>query len=292
MSIAIVVHGGAGAWDLRHERTTDAVAACRAAATRGYQILRDGGSALDAVEFATHLLEDAPMLDAGRGSYFNAAGFIEMDALIMDGRTLGLGAVGAVQQMRHPISLARRVMQQTAHTFLVGAGAMAFADAIGFPRCAPEELIVGEAWQGEASGVSDTVGVVALDAAGNLASATSTGGTRGKMAGRVGDSPLVGAGGYADNQTAAVSATGHGEALMKVVISKRVCDYVERGMSLAAACDAAIRDLALRVAGEGGVIAVDPLGTLAAAFNTRAMPHAGIGSDGVLRSGFEQPFDL
>ena len=273
--VAIVVHGGAGAWVLDSDRLREGVAACREAARAGHAVLLAGGGALDAVETAVHILEDCPALDAGRGSYLNANGEVEMDALIMDGRSLDLGAVAAIQRVRHPISLAREVMEQTPHAFLVGAGADAFADRIGFPRCAVEELLGETAVVAPSPGpLGDTVGAVALDAQGNLAAATSTGGTRQKLPGRVGDSPLVGSGGYADNRTAGVSATGHGESLMKILISKQVCDYVATGLSAQAACEAAIKLLTERTGGEGGLIALDAAGRVGVAFNTAAMPHA------------------
>lgn len=277
---AIIVHGGAGSWDLESARLQEALAACRRAAVAGQSILLQGGPALDAVEAAVCILEDEPSLDAGRGSYLTSAGQIEMDALIMDGRTLDLGAVAAVQRVRHPISLARRVMSDLPHTFLVGAGAEAFADDIGFPRCTLEDLLVAHnleahlAAQRRPGDLGDTVGAVALDVHGNLAAATSTGGTRHKMPGRVGDSPLVGSGAYADNWTAAVSATGQGEQLMKVVISKRACDFVAQGLLARAACEAAIRVLAERVNGQGGLIAIDARGHVGYAYNTAAMPYA------------------
>lgn len=297
MTPIIVVHGGAGSWDLASERFQEALQACRSAAAAGQKILLGGGSALDAVEAAVNILEDAPVLDAGRGSYLNAAGRIEMDALIMDGASLQLGAVAAVQNVLNPISLARKVMESTEHNFLVAAGAEAFANAIGCPRCEIEDLLVGEELQtylemkerpdtrafevpvlpGPAG---DTVGAVALDSAGNLAAATSTGGTRRKLPGRVGDSPLVGSGAYADNWTAAVSATGHGEALMKIVIGKLVCDFVANGVSAQKACETAINVLEERVNGVGGLIAVDAHGRIGVARNTAAMPHAFAMGDG------------
>jgi beta-aspartyl-peptidase (threonine type) len=278
----IIVHGGAGAWVVESERLALARAACREAAELGQGVLLAGGSALDAVETAVRLLEDCPVLDAGRGSYPNRNGEIEMDALMMDGRTLGIGAVAAIQRVQYPISLARRVMSDTPHALLVGAGAEAFADQIGFPRCELEDLLVLD-WPvmtPQNGPTGDTVGAVALDVHGNLAAATSTGGTRNKLPGRVGDSPLVGAGGYADNLTAAVSATGHGESLMKVLISKQVCDFVAVGFSAQAACETAVRLLAERTQGEGGLIAIDRLGQVGFAFNTAAMPYAYVVGDG------------
>lgn len=287
---ALIVHGGAGAWKHREGKLAEAVSACEEATAEGQRILISGGSALDAVEAAVRILEDCPVLDAGRGSYLNAAGIVEMDAIIMDGATLNLGAVAAVQRVRHPISLARHVLTDTQHSLLVAYGAEAFADQIGFPRCDITELLVGEELEKfymlqedpdydtaaifSEEGSMGTVGAVAMDQGGNLATATSTGGTRKKLPGRVGDSPLVGSGAYADNWTAAASATGYGEALMKVVISKRVCDFVANGLSAQGACDAAIRVLDERVGGKGGIIAIDPRLHVGFAYNTAAMPHA------------------
>jgi beta-aspartyl-peptidase (threonine type) len=286
MKAAIIVHGGAGDWQSGSQRLEKAVAACVEAAAAGQAILTAAGSALDAVEAAVRVLEDNPVVDAGRGSYLNAEGEIEMDALIMDGRTLDLGAVAAVKCIRNPITLARRVMVDSQHTFLVGSGAEAFADSIGFPRCPMADLIVAEnvdVFDVSQAAIGDTVGAVALDEDGNLAAATSTGGTRNKLPGRVGDSPLVGSGGYADNRTAAVSATGYGEALMKIVIGKQTCDYVSSGLSAQAACETAIRLLEERLKGHGGLIAVDWRGRVGYAYNTTAMPHAfALGDESVM----------
>lgn len=289
MTIAIIVHGGAGDWGSSEGRRMVAENACAEAAAAGRALLQQGGTALDAVELAVTILEDCPVLDAGRGSYPNAEGNVEMDALIMDGRDLTMGAIAAIQLVRHPISLARRVMEESGHNFLVGAGADAFAETIGFPRCPVEELLVPHTFEPELSqtlrsaAIGDTVGAVALDMDGNLAAATSTGGTPNKRAGRVGDSPLVGSGAYADNWTAAVSATGYGEALMRIVISKRVCDFVGTGLSARSACESAIRVLEERTGGEGGLIAVDARGQVGWAYNTRAMPFAfGVDGDAIV----------
>lgn len=271
MKPAIIVHGGAGAWKLDSDRLPTAVTACQEAAQRGHKILLAGGSALDAVEAATRILEDCPALDAGHGSYLNSAGEVEMDAIIMDGETLNMGAVAAIQRVANPISLARLVMTETEHHLLVGQGAEAFADQMSFPRCSAEQLVASAQAMAETTG---TVGAVAIDQNGNLATATSTGGTKGKMPGRVGDSPLVGSGAYADNTTAAVSATGHGESLMKILASKQVCDFVDSGVDAHKACQAAIQLLESRVGGRGGLIAVDASGRVGFAFNTRAMPYA------------------
>jgi len=286
--IAIVVHGGAGAWELGSKRLRVGRAACDEATLAGHAVLKAGGSALDAVETAVNILEDCPALDAGRGSYLNKLGEVEMDALIMDGSTLDLGAVAAIQHVQYPISLARRVMTDTKHAFLVSSGADAFANQIGFPRCTVEELVVNshDNYSDVAGPLGDTVGAVAIDVNGNVATATSTGGTRNKMPGRVGDSPLVGSGGYADNMGAAVSATGEGESIMKMVLSKRISDWVNDGMAVQGACDAAIRLLESRVGGECGLIAVDAQGNVGIVRNTTAMPYAFVvGMDGGVENG-------
>ena len=283
MEPIIVVHGGAGRWDIKQRLLDLALEDCRNAAQIGQKLLLSGGSAVDAVEAAVRVLEDSPVLDAGRGSYLNQAGEIEMDALIMDGATLQLGAVASVQHILHPISLARRLMTDSEHNLMVGPGAEQFADNIGFPRCRFEDLLAPDhemqaletaATDQVSRREGDTVGAVAVDMQGNVASATSTGGTKRKHPGRVGDSPLVGCGGYADNWSAAVSATGEGEALMRVVISKRACDFVADGLSAQKACEAAIQSLEERTRGQGGLIAVDIRGQVGIAFNTSGMPHA------------------
>ena len=304
MKSTIVVHGGAGQWKYSADHLKQAVTACRDAAKAAQVILRAGGPALDAVEASVRFLEDSPVVDAGKGSYLNAAGEIELDAMIMDGSTMGLGAVAAVRRIRNPISLARNVMSHSRHNFLVAQGAEAFADTIGFPRCEYEDLITDEqrviyheyilskdgqngTFPSDSAEFDegDTVGAVAIDMDGNLAAATSTGGTKLKEPGRVGDSPLVGSGAYADNYTAAVSATGHGEALMKILISKRVCDFVADGLSTQRACEAAVDVLNERVAGHGGVIAVDRRGRVGIAYNTVAMPYAYYIDDNLIKSG-------
>lgn len=305
MTFGIVVHGGAGGWKTSKKNLKNAVVACRQAVVEAQVILQNQGIALDAVEAAVRVLEDSPFLDAGIGSYLNSAGEIELDAMIMDGLTLDVGAVAAVKAVRNPISLARQVMSRSRHNLLVAHGAEMFADSIGFPRCDPEELISSEqrrlyqearhSGPDEIEPISpvtmefnegDTVGAVALDVHGNLAAATSTGGTRLKEPGRVGDSPLVGSGAYADNLSSAVSATGDGEALMKILISKRVCDSVIGGMSAQRACTAAINELSDRIAGQGGVIAIDRQGRIGIAFNTDAMPHAYSINDQTIKSGY------
>lgn len=251
------------------------MAACRLAALAGWEKLQARGAALDAVEAAIHVLEDEPLFDAGRGSYFNMAGEIQMDAIIMDGRTLDMGAVAAVERIRHPIALARRVLENSPHTFIVGPGAMAFAEKEGIPFCDPAELMGTYPPDDPAASQGiDTVGAVALDSAGNLAVATSTGGTARKWPGRVGDSPMVGAGAYADNLSGGASATGEGETLMRIVISKAACDRMGAGTPPPQVAAEVIRLLYERVKGHGGIIMIDKEGRVGMAHNTPSMPHA------------------
>ncbi len=279
---AVLVHGGAGAWQRGSTTLEAARAACERAANAGRDALAAGGSVLDAVEAAVRALEDAPMMNAGRGSLPNTEGVIELDALIMDGATLAFGAVGAVQRLRHPVSLARRVMTDTPHALLVGEGASKFADTIGFPRCSNDDLLVQRV---ATPAPSDTVGAVAIDDAGSVAAATSTGGIPRKLPGRVGDSPIAGAGGYAYHATGAVTATGDGEAFMKLVVSKHVCDQIAAGVTAQAACDAAMRLVEARLGASGGLIAIDRVGRVGVSFNTPAMPYAYASTDGRSLSG-------
>jgi len=286
MKTVLVVHGGAGNWKGVNNQRAQATMACIEAVQAGQVVLQNNGSALNAVETAVCVLEDSPVLDAGRGSFLNNNGEVQMDALIMDGATLNLGAIAAVQLVKNPIRLAHSLLLYKQHNFLVGSGAEVFAKKAGLEFCAPQDLITDENIKdyqarrrktdqtNPSTSLGDTVGAVALDMHGNLAVATSTGGTRHKLPGRVGDSPLVGSGGYADNTTAAVGDTEDGESLMRVVISKRVCDFVSNGLSAQEACDAAIHLLAKRVQGLGGLIAIDYQGQVGVAFNTHSMPYA------------------
>jgi beta-aspartyl-peptidase (threonine type) len=234
----------------------------------------NGGSALDAVEAAVSSLENETTFDAGRGSYFNAADEVEMDAIIMDGRTLTFGAVAAIQHVLNPVRVARLVLERTPHHFMVGQGATAFAREMGL--LADPGVAVGkrELEEEEWTPPGDTVGAVALDLNGNLAVATSTGGTPNKHPGRVGDSPLVGCGAYADNLAGAASATGSGEHLMRVVISKAACDRMAAGMAAQQAVEEAIRLLQNRVNGYGGLIAIDREGRVGLAHNTPNLTYA------------------
>ncbi len=297
----LVVHGGAG--DIPKETHEAHVEGCRRAGGAGWAVLARGGSALEAVEAAVRVMEDDPAFDAGYGSFLNAAAEVELDAIIVDGRDLNFGAVAAVQGVRYPVTLARLVMTESEYAMLAGAGAEAFAREQDLPLCLPEELVAESAlkrWQavhseGETgflrknpvSAPSGTVGAVALDVNGNLAAATSTGGTFNKHPGRVGDSPLVGCGAYADNRTGAVSATGQGEALMKVIISKAACDFIAGGMTAQEAADAAVALLAERTTGHGGLIVLDRVGRVGIAHNTPYIAHAIIAAGGEVTAGIE-----
>ena len=269
----IVVHGGA--WYIPEAQRNVFVAGCRRAALVGWARLDASASALDAVEAAVRVLEDDPTFNAGRGSHFNRVGDVETDAIIMDGRTLDLGAVAAVRQILNPVSLARLVLERSSHNLIVGKGAQAFAHEMGVPLCDPAVLLGTPGIDGWSPPMmADTVGAVALDAGGNLAAADSTGGTAGKWPGRVGDSPLVGSGVYADNASGAAAATGHGETLMRIVISKTACDQLVAGRSAQEAADGVIDLLHKRVGGYGGIILVDREGRVGLAHNTPNMSYA------------------
>jgi len=240
MTPSLIVHGGA--WDIPDEVLDACKSGCQRALTAGWSILSGGGSALDAVEAAIVVLEDDPVFDAGYGSHLNLDGRVECDAMVMDGATLRAGSVAALQHIRNPIRLARKVLENCPHMMLVADGAERFAKAQGLPLCNPKELIAPaewEAWQhckkdkhaaahhrGHEQG---TVGAVAIDSHGALFAATSTGGTCCKLPGRVGDSPLIGCGCYADSEAGGVSATGYGEAIMKIVMAKAAVDFLRHG---------------------------------------------------------------
>ena len=290
MSYAIVVHGGAGP-KRDQEEGEAARAGCLAAAELGAAVLAKGGSALDAVEQAARALEDNPLFNSGLGAVLNADGEVELDASVMNGETLQAGAVAVVKTVKNPVSLARLVMEKTPHVLLVGDGADAFARAQGVPAIVPGSLVTPlqhQRWlarQGPGSpdhqdgSAHGTIGVVAVDTRGQVAAATSTGGTAGKLKGRVGDSPLIGAGTVADSRWAAVSCTGLGEFIIRVGLARSVLEAVRHGAPLSRACDEAIAELA-RIGGDGGLIAVTPGGEVAWAFNSERMAGAFVKSDG------------
>jgi beta-aspartyl-peptidase (threonine type) len=287
-----MVHGGA--WNIPAELEADCRAGCARALQTGWQILAQGGSAIDAVEAAIVVLEEDPVFDAGVGSHLNADGVVQMDAILMDGETLNAGAVAAVEHIRNPIRAARCILEKGPHILLAGTGAERFAAACGIPLCEPSELIVPrekQRWealrkQGQLRTTPErpgsTVGAVARDAQGRIAAGTSTGGTFGKHPGRIGDSPLVGCGCYADSESAAASATGWGESIMKIVMAKMAVDLVRAGLSPAAAALRSVHRLAERVQGSGGLILLDRLGRIGAAFNTPHMVYGYVAADGSL----------
>ena len=292
---SLIVHGGA--WNIPDSLVAPHRNGVEAALMAGWGILNGGGSAVDAVEECIRMMEDDDTFDAGRGSFLNEAGEVELDAAIMSGRSLRAGAVAAVQNVRNPIALARAVMEKSEHVLLVGMGAHRFAREHGVPVCGPDDLIVRrevERWRAaqggkhrsvrevfrKNGGAGDTVGAVALDRAGNLAAGTSTGGTPNKPPGRVGDSPLIGCGTYADNEFGAVSTTGWGESMIRVVMAKTVVDLMARlGGDPAAAAEEALRILVRKVDGFGGVIALNRRGEVGLAHNTPRMARAYITAD-------------
>lgn len=309
MSIAIVVHGGAGT--ITPDRVEAAQQGCREAVLIGWHLLQNGGSAMEAVEAAVRALEDDPNFNAGTGSCLNADGYVETDAGIMEGHTLQVGAVAGVERIKNPITLARKVLVSP-HVLLVGQGAQEFALENDMHLCKHRDLIterqynnwlqlreerlaredgeepryhrieigkVGDAGdQGEEK--HGTVGAVAIDANGRLAAATSTGGIPHKYPGRVGDSPLIGCGFYADER-AAISCTGHGEDFTRLMIAKRAADFAAQGMTARDAASSAIGVLGEKATGLGGLIMVDRLGNVGFAWNSSHMSYAYILDNGM-----------
>jgi beta-aspartyl-peptidase (threonine type) len=291
-SCSLIVHGGA--WEIPEPARSGCLAGCRHALQAGWKILSSGGSARDAVEAAVIVLEDDPVFDAGYGSHLNREGRVQLDAIIMDARTLDAGSVAAVERVRNPIRLARKVMESSEHILLVGEGAEQFAAENGLPLCLNEELICPrerEAWERCRTGKHDitthfaeshgTVGAVARDARGEIVAATSTGGTCCKLPGRVGDSPLIGCGAYADIEAGGVSCTGYGEAIMRIVMAKAATDLLSMGhLDAGAAASACIELLERRGRGKGGLILLDRNGQPGFAFNTPNMAYGYVAGDG------------
>lgn len=293
----LAVHGGA--WDIPDDLVEPHRQGVSNALAAGYALLEKGASAVDAVETSVAVMEDDEAFDAGRGSFLTSDGRVQLDALLMDGATLRAGGVACVERLRNPIHAARLVMDLSPHVYFVGAGAEAFAADHGMPLIDNSELVIdrerhhlADAQQKlrnsanttssaaaasaqlsamHASTSHDTVGAVALDGRGNLAAATSTGGMLNKSPGRVGDSSLIGCGCYADNQSAAVSLTGWGEPIMKLVLGKWAVDRVQQGTPPAQAAEEAIAYLFHRLGGHGGIILVGPLGRFGVAHNTPRM---------------------
>lgn len=288
---SILVHGGAG--NIAVERLPLHVVGCERAAAAGADVLAAGGSALDAVQRAVEVLEDDPVFNAGTGACLNEDGAIELDASIMDGSTLRAGGVCALPPFKNPIAIARRVMDESQHLLLAGEGAVRFAIERGFERAAPASMITELARQrleaarakhtteGSAGG---TVGAVAKDRNGRLAAATSTGGMVNKLAGRVGDSPIVGAGTYADDMAGACSTTGHGESMIRVCLAKTSVDGA-RGTSVDHAVRASLAMMHARTNGTGGAILVARDGALGLARTTQTMSWAAATNGGAHLSG-------
>jgi len=285
--IAIAIHGGAGVI-AREQLGPDDGASYRSALAdaidAGYAVLERGGSSLDAVTTAVRLLEDNPLFNAGRGAVLTHDGTAELDASIMTGHDLKAGAVAGVKRIRHPIDLARKVMEDSPHVMLYGAGAEEFAASRGFEfvdnnffitparRQQLQRVLSGAtAPRNELAGLG-TVGAVALDRSGNLAAATSTGGMTNKRWGRIGDAPIIGAGTYANNASCAVSATGHGEYFIRSVVAYDVCALIEYGgLNLAEAARRVVKEKLVQRGGEGGIIAIDAAGNVALEFNSPGM---------------------
>jgi L-asparaginase / beta-aspartyl-peptidase len=291
---SLMIHGGAGALeDLQYEATEaefrQSVLTILAA---GRERLSSGASALDVVEYCVTLLEDDQLYNAGRGSVLNALGQVEMDAALMNGQDLRAGGVTCIKQVKHPIALARKVLEQGDHVLLAADGALEFAKFCQVELCGDDYFMtparVAQLAAAQAAGRMTldherikqklgTVGAVARDMAGNLAAATSTGGLVNKRWGRVGDTPIVGAGVFADNETCAVSATGYGEQFLRTVFAKTIASYVQfQGMDAAAAAQAGINDLVRKVNGDGGAIVIDRSGRCGAAQSTSGLIHGWI----------------
>lgn len=284
---AIAIHGGAGTLP-RSEMTPELEAQYRAdlqkALDTGYAVLEEGRTSMDAVTAAVRVLEDSPLFNAGKGAVFNREAQVELDAAVMDGATLKAGAVAGVKHIKNPIDLARLVMEQSSHVLLISTGAEEFALDHGMTlvpnsyfhtekrREQLERARRGDKLAAVTLNYFGTVGAVARDGKGNIAAATSTGGMTGKRAGRVGDTPIIGAGTYANNATAAISGTGHGEFFMRWLVAHDIHALMEyRGLSLEAAVTEVVQKKLKEAKGEGGVIAIDAKGNMALSFNSEGM---------------------
>jgi L-asparaginase / beta-aspartyl-peptidase len=284
----LVVHGGA--WAIPDDMVEAHLNGVRNAIAAGWRVLNRGGTALDAVEEAVVIMEDDETFDAGRGSFLNREGKVQLDALIMDGATLRAGGVGCVERLRNPVRAARKILSDSSHVYFVAEGAERFAAEHGIALCRNEDLIVPREverlreFQARATEENvdlfaptishDTVGAVALDRDGNIAAATSTGGTLNKAPGRLGDSSLIGCGCYADNRTAAASTTGWGEPIMKLVLAKWAADRVASGSLPEWVAAEAVNYLEARLNGHGGMILLDARGRVGIAHNTPRMAWA------------------
>jgi beta-aspartyl-peptidase (threonine type) len=300
-TFSIAIHGGAGTLVkgmMTPEKELAYRSALKKALDEGYKILKNGGSSVESVEMAVVVLEDSPLFNAGKGSVFTATETHEMDASIMDGKSLNAGAVSLISGIKNPVSLARDVMEKSEHVFLAGDGAMQFAKQLDYKLQNDEyfydklrhdqwiEIKDTDSFQLDHSVKKDskfgTVGAVACDQEGNIAAATSTGGMTNKKWGRVGDSPMIGSGNYANNKTCAISCTGSGEFFIKGVVAYDVACLMEhKEMSLEDASNEVIHKRILEIKGDGGLIAVDIHGNIAMPFNTEGMYRASKSSNGI-----------
>ncbi|HEU0217788.1 MAG TPA: isoaspartyl peptidase/L-asparaginase, partial [Stellaceae bacterium] len=307
---ALAIHGGAGTLrrgDMTAEREARYRTGLVRAVSAGRDVLVQGGTALDAVTRAVCVLEDDPLFNAGRGAVFTRAGTQEMDAAVMDGRDRRAGAVAGIFGPRHPILAARAMMESSPHVLLIGDGAVSFCREAGLEFAEAAYFFTESRWAAlratlaqEEAGLVDsdesrrhgTVGAVARDCCGNLAAATSTGGMTGKLPGRVGDSPIIGAGTYADNATCAISATGHGEFFIRYAAAHEIAARIAHGgLTLAEAAEAVVAELGC-VGGSGGVVAVGRDGALALRFNCTGMYRGYVRDDGIVYTAiYDEPYE-
>ncbi|XP_025832186.1 isoaspartyl peptidase/L-asparaginase [Agrilus planipennis] len=305
MDPVVLVHGGAG--DITDDRVSGKIKGVKLAAVEGYKALKNGGSVLDAVESAVRLMEDDEYFNAGYGSVLNLNGDVEMDASIMLGSDLNAGAISITKDISHPISLARLVMEKTPHVILSAEGAQKFAESKGIPILEPGALVtdfakkaledykqhggqlteIGGIIKPKNAGEVGTVGAVAVDGLGNVAAATSTGGINGKMPGRVSDTSQIGSGSYADNNSGAVSTTGHGETILKFCLAHSICKDMENGKSARLATKESVEKMTRRLNNTAGAITVSKIGEVGISFSSKRMAWAYVkGSE--LHFGIEQ----
>ncbi|MFC2098214.1 isoaspartyl peptidase/L-asparaginase family protein [Bacteroidota bacterium] len=291
LDYAIVIHGGSGnisPESISPERASGIETKLSEALEKGSSILESGGKSLDAVEAVIRILEDSPLFNAGKGAVFNHAGKNELDASIMDGKTLNAGGVTGVGDIKNPISAARVVMEKSPHVLMMGAGASAFAAENGIELVDSGYFFTKKRWKNLQKQLKEgevekygTVGCVALDKEGNLAAGTSTGGMTNKKYGRIGDSPIVGAGNYANNESCAVSGTGHGEYFMRLLVGHDISALMQyKGLTVEQAAQEVVHRKLKPAGGNGGVICVDKSGNIAMEFNTTGMLRAWANSKG------------
>jgi len=291
---AMVIHGGAGVMDqksMTSEMQEEYIAVLNRVLFVGDSVLSHGGTSMDAVEKSIMIMEDSPLFNAGKGAVFTHEGIVELDASVMDGKSLKAGAIAAVRDIKNPVRVARAVMEQSEHVMLSGLGASQFAKEKGFEpvdnayfytkkRFQSLQELLKEEREATVNDKHGTVGCVALDMSGNIAAGTSTGGMTNKKYGRIGDSPIIGAGTYANNETGGFSCTGHGEFYIRLGFSRDISALMEyKKLSVAEACQEEIRKLT-QLGGTGGVIGLDKMGNIAMEFNTSGMFRGFVKSNG------------